>query len=290
MGYRQDFWGHDPQVRNRAEKQTSQFESRAAPVLRNLPERWPLTPGSPDWFAMSLFMGLHFMRSPAGPQHLLRLQGEVLARRLPDYAEGWPEEQTQRFLRAVTSEDFRVQVLLDQIVKAASVLGSTHWTLLEFPTALLATSDQPVTIAPLLAPGEGAPVLPLLRGPVFNAEEIRIAVDPCHALLLTWLNEPCDGGVVFASDDVAAHLNRAVMGQREDEWFHHPERRPTTLIAPLFTEIATCGLLGRRLLRGYSYEAAVNSPRRWRALDNLDRMVEQDIKDRVEIVSVENAA
>lgn len=290
VGYRRDFWGDDPQVRNRAEAVAGKFESRAAPVLRNLSERWPLTPGSPDWFAMSLFLGLHFMRNPAGPQHLLRVQGEVLATRLPVYTEGWPEEQTQRFLREVTSDDFRVQILLDQIIKAASVLGSMHWTLIEFPASLLATSDQPVTIAPLLAPGESAPVLPLLRGPVFNAEEIRIAVGPRHALLLTWLNEPCDGGVVLAGDDVAAHLNRAVIGQREEEWFHHPERRPTTLIAPLFSEIGTCGLLGRRLLPGYGYEAAVASNRRWEALGNLDRMVEQDIKDRVEIVSVSSAA
>jgi hypothetical protein len=249
-----------------------------------------LTPGSPDWFAMSLFLGLHFMRSPAGPQRLLRIQGEVLAKCLPDYTEGWSDEQTQRFLRAVTSEDFRVQVLLDQIVKAASVLGSMHWTLLEFPAALLATSDQPVTIAPLLAPGESAPVLPLLRGPVFNAEEIRIAVGPRHALLLTWLNEPCDDGIALAGDDVAAHLNRAVICQREDEWFHHPDRRPTTLVAPLFSEVVDCRLLGRQLLPGYDYEAAVSSPRRWKALGNLDRMVERDIKDRVEIVSVESAA
>jgi hypothetical protein len=290
VGYRQDFWGHDPQVRNRAERLTSQFESRAAPVLRDLPERWPLMPGSPDWFAMSLFLGLHFMRSPAGPQQLLRIQGEVLAKRLPHYTEGWSDEQTQRFLRAVTSEDFRVQVLLDQIVKAASVLGSMHWTLLEFPAALLATSDQPVTIAPLLGPGESAPVLPLLRGPVFNAEEVRIAVGPRHALLLTWLNKPCDVGILHAGDDVAAHLNRAVIGQRENEWFHHPERRPTTLIAPLFSEVSTCGLLGRRLLPGYDYEAAVSSPLRWKAQSNLDRMVERDIKDRVEIVSVKRVA
>lgn len=105
-----------------------------------------------------------------------------MARRLPDYAEGWPEEQTQRFLRAVTSEDFRVQVLLDQIVKAASVLGSTHWTLLEFPTALLATSDQPVTIAPLLAPGESAPFSRFFVGRCstprrFGSRSIRVT--PC---------------------------------------------------------------------------------------------------------------
>jgi hypothetical protein len=49
-------------------------------------------------------------------------------------------------------------------------------------------------------------------------------------------------------------------------------------------------LLRRHLLPGYDYESAVSSPRRWKALGNLDRMVEQDIKDRVEIVSVESAA
>jgi hypothetical protein len=289
VGYRQDFWGRDPEVRKRAEKVTSQFESRAAPVLRNLRKCWPLTPGSPDWFAMSLFLGLHFMRNPAGPQRLAQVQGDVLDRRLSHYTKGWTDEQAEDFLRAVTSEDFRVQVLLDQIVKAASVLGSMHWTLMEFPAALLATSDQPISIAPLLAPGEKAPVLPLLQGPVFNAEEVRIALGSRHALLLTWLNEPCDGPVIHAGDDVAAELNRAVIGQEDQEWFHHPERRPTRLIAPLFYEVATCGLLGRRLLADYDYESAVASPRRWRALRNLDRMVEEDVKDRVEIVAVKAA-
>jgi hypothetical protein len=289
VGYRQDFWGRDPEVRERAEKVTSQFESKAAPVLRNLAERWPLTPGSPDWFAMSLFLGLHFMRNPAGPQRLVQVQADVLGRRLPHYTKGWTHEQTEDFLRTVTSEDFRLQVLLDQVVKAASVLGSMHWTLVEFPAPLLATSDQPVSIVPLLAPGENAPVMPLLKGPVFNAEEMRIAIGPRHALLLTWLNEPCGGPALRAGDDVAAELNRATIGQQDQEWFHHPARRPTRLIAPLFSEIAACGSLGRKLLAGYDFESATASPRRWRALANLHRMVEKGTKDRVEIVAVKAA-
>jgi hypothetical protein len=51
-----------------------------------------------------------------------------------------------------------------------------------------------------------------------------------------------------------------------------------------------CGAIGRLLLPCYSYEAALASSRRMRAIKTLDRMVEDGVDDRVEIVSVEPQA
>jgi len=289
VGYREDFWGRDPAIRRHAEKWTSEVEASAASLLADLHQRWPLTPGSDEWFSISRFLGLHLLRNPAGPEYLAEVQRGVLSCRLRDYTSNWTDEQTNEFLELATSDRFRVNLLLDQAHKAASMVGSMHWSLIEFREPLLATSDQPFAVVPLLDEGQSAPVLPLLRGPMFNAEEMRIAIGPHRALLLTWLNQPCDGSIIQAGDEMAAELNRPVIGQADQEWFHHPDRRPTTLAGPLLDETA-CTPIGRKVHDGYGYHAALVSPRRMRAIQTMDRLVDATQRGRIEIVSVEPKA
>lgn len=289
VGFRKHFWGPHPAVRRAAEEHTNRIESDAARALPRLPARWPLVPGSRDWLALAFLVALHLWRNPFGQAKFLRIQQNVLMRRLPHYAAGWSQSQVEDFLSHVTSDGFRAEVMLGDLPKLASLLGSMHWTLLEFGAPLLATSDQPVTVVPLLDASETAPVTPLPQGPILDVEEIRLALGPRHALLMTWLDEPDDGPAVRGGHDEAAQLNRAVIGQADREWFHHPARRPTTLTPPLL-QADRCGPLGREVLPAYDWRKALDSRRRRETAANLEQMVENRVNDHVRIVSVRRHA
>jgi hypothetical protein len=61
----------------------------------------------------------------------------------------------------VASDGWRAQLFIEQLPQVASVVASMHWTVLEFPDEVLATSDQPVAVLPLLPAHTTAPVAPL---------------------------------------------------------------------------------------------------------------------------------
>ena len=116
-----------------------------------------------------------------------------------------------------------------------------------------------------------------------------MALDPHHALVLTWLNEPDDGPRILGDDQLAAELNRAVIGQTDEQWFHHPARRPTTLTPPLLTTQA-CGPVGRRLFPDYGYQDVVQSQRRLDTLRNLQRVIKDPFSCELRIAGVRRRA
>jgi hypothetical protein len=116
-----------------------------------------------------------------------------------------------------------------------------------------------------------------------------MALGPRHALLLTWLNEPDDRPRFHGDDGLAAELNRAVIGQVDEQWFHHPARRPTTLAADLLAERA-CGALGRYLFPEYGYQDVVRSQRRVDTFRNLEQMIEDPIPGELRVAGVRRNA
>jgi hypothetical protein len=194
-------------------------------------------------------------------------------------------EAEERFIVESSSEKFAVEHFLSLIPKTASLIASAHWTLIEFPDRLLATSDQPVAIVPILPDGTRAPVDAAPRGGILFAEEFRFPIDPKHALLFTWAEGRDTPVVPTGSDDLAADLNRAVVSQADREWFHHPQRRPTTLpLSGLRT--GDCSPVARRLMPEYGPAAAVESLRRRAAAERLDLMIEKEITSEAHIAQV----
>jgi hypothetical protein len=86
-----------------------------------------------------------------------------------------------------------------------------------------------VSIVPVLPEGMQALVSAISAGGYLLAEEYRFPIDPRHLLLFTWANEPDAPEFLQGGHDLAANLNRAVIAGADREWFHNPERRPTTL-------------------------------------------------------------
>ena len=285
VGFRPNFWGRSPAIRQQAEEYLNKIESDAAPALRRLSHQWPLEPGSSAWLALIFLIAIHLWRNPSGQDRFLQIQEEILARQLPEYSSRWTDEQVEDFLARVTSDGFRADTMLGDLPKAASVLGSMHWTLIKFDEHLLATSDQPVTVVPLLKPGFQALVVAHPRGPMIDCEEIRFAVGPRHALLFTWRDEPSASTAIEGSDEIAAQLNRAVIAQADREWFHHPARRPTRLTPPIL-EAGRCVPIGRIVHPDYTWETALTSRRRAETAISVERMVEDDVDGEVRVVRI----
>jgi len=81
----------------------------------------------------------------------------------------------------------RLRKMLELVPKVATLLGHMHWTLLRFGRDRLATSDCPVVPWPL-ADRVGEPG-PLPWSGIREMVEIRFAVSPRLALVMTWLDE-----------------------------------------------------------------------------------------------------
>lgn len=257
-----------------AEQRLAAYEVRGVEALRRLRSRWPLDAADEDRHRIACLIAIHLWRNPAGQRQLLRVQQHSLGRRLPEYAARWTPSQLESFLREVSSPRFLVEMMLDDLLKGGSVIASMHWTILEFADTLLATSDQPVGVMPLLDQDGDAPIMPTPATGLIGSEEVRFPVGPRHALLMTWLSEPDDGPPLRVGDDIAANLNRSVIAQADKEWFHHPARRPTTLVPGDFA-IAGCSPLGSALLDRYDRAHAHGSRRRVDAGVGLERLIEE---------------
>ncbi len=285
VGIRTDFYA-DPELAAKAEKALNGYETRGLDALRRIESGWPLERGSGylDRLSVAGLVAVHMVRNPSFRHYLDRLRVANVERTLAEGTLGGPEAE-EKFIAESSSERFAVEHFLSLIPKTASLIASAHWTLVEFPDRLLATSDQPVTIVPILPDGMRAPVDAAPRGGILFAEEFRFPIDPKHALLFTWAEGRDTPVVPTGSDDLAAELNRAVVSQADREWFHHPQRRPTTL--PLSgVPTGSCVPVARRLMTWYGPKAAAESLRRRAAAERLDVMIEKEITTEAHIVQV----
>lgn len=287
MGFRNEFWGGDRTVRMFAERQLSIFENDASHASEKLLGSGVPRPNTNDRLALMMLIAIHVTRNPAGRENLLRIQQRVLSQNAAKYREGLSSEQYDELLRRFTSDAFITDVFLRNLSKVASFLGSMHWTLIEFNHGLLATSDQPVTIVPLMRPGVDVPVAAIPSGPLVDCLEVRFALTPRHALVMAWIDEPDDGPVMNGDDALAAQLNRAVIGQADEQWFHHPARRPVRLIAPDL-HASGCEPVAHRHRPGYGVDTAWSSQRRLQASANLDELIELQMPNMVKTVAIEH--
>lgn len=285
VGYRKRFFANRAIAKN-VEGQLARHEGLGLEALQRLDRDWPLD--SDESFRTRLdiagLVAIHMVRNPASRVATARIQSEAIAQRRPEY-KAMGDAREQELLHHLTSEQFQAEHMLEMIVKTAGMIASTHWTLVEFPAALLATSDHPVSIVPLLTRGVTSAVEPHpIRG-LLTTEEFRFPLDPWRMLLFTWANEPDTPETMPGTDDMAGDLNRAVIGQAEKEWFHHPDRRPTRLpVSGLQTD--ECHPLGRMLLPSYGVQAARQSQRRVETITCVDEMIKSDATNKMRVARV----
>jgi hypothetical protein len=275
----------DPIVASAAEKRLGVYEGRAMSVLRAIDDLWPLS-DSHRW-ALAGLLAVHIYRSPSGRGRIREISTAELARRNDEYRATMDLRQLESFYSTVGHERFEVQYILDTIPKTAALIASAHWSLVTFSAPLLATGDQPITVVPLIDEGS-APLQTLPATGLLGTEEFRFALGPSTALVCTWMDRP-DGDPPIEGDlEVAAQLNRAVIGQADGEWFYRPGRRPTTITATDPRPFG-CRPVGRTFLPGYGIEHVRSSRRRVETLRNAETMIETDTGGRVVIAKVEPA-
>lgn len=275
VGWRAKLWSADPRVRRIVEQNLNRIESDAADLLRRIDDEWPIKPGSPPWVALSLFIAIHLWRNPFGLARLRDAGHLVLANEASRYEEMVGTLRFEQFVAAVSSDAYRANVYLRNLPRAGSLIGSMHWTLMDFDRPLLATSDVPVTVVPILDVGNAAPVQPLPIGSLLDCEEIRFPLNPAQALVMTWLDRAGPPPRVQGDDELAAHLNRAVIRQADRQWFHIPARRPTTLLASDLG-VNLCPQIGRLVHAGYGTGSARASARRSRTTQLLRAAIDSD--------------
>lgn len=251
----------------------SKAEAAAATILRGLETHWPLSPyqkgAVASLFAAQLVRGPRWMKwRTSATNEYLDEQRE--AGKLPN-----------GFADMILSDTSRLLQMLEMARKLASAFGSTHWTLVEFNSPVIVTSDHPIVLWPLAAGARRPEPTPPSVG-IMATLEIRVPVSPRLAILMTWCDLPDDApNRVRGSRHHAAALNAFTIAEAERQWFHHPDSAaPTTdgLILPL----------GPQLVPSYGVHTALASRRRAKADAIMQALVGTDglRTDEFEMVSI----
>lgn len=281
-GFRRRLFGNAA-VSKAAERRMTVYESEGIDALRRIDANWPLD--LPTKATIGALVAVHMVRNPAVLEATSQLLSRQIIDKLPQYEREFSSDKVSELIRSLTSNEFRVSHMLETIPKTASLVASMHWTLLDFEGPLLATGDQPVTAVPLLGDNGRAKVAPMPSTGYVATTELRIALSPNRALLLTWMNDEDTERPLLSDDDVAVELNRAVVAQADREWFHHPDRRPVRITADDF-DLESCRAISHGLIPGYSVEAAAVSSRRNHTGELLAGMIDNNVLNAYHVAGV----
>ena len=205
------------------------IDKAVPPLLRQISERWPLT--IQEKAMLAEFIAMQVLRGPRWRNwHAaftadyftgVRTSGEFDG----EEPEGMTiEEALAETERQLSSDTVTLAKMLELSRKGTQIIGSMHWTLLQFERPWLATSDHPVVFWSLdIASRQPKKSDDFLKGGLLNALEVRFPISPQHALLMTWLDLPDDEApTVKCTKDIAANLNAFTVAEATYQWFHVP--------------------------------------------------------------------
>lgn len=254
-------------------------EAQATPLLRSFDEQWPLQ--SEQKVQLAELFGYQLLRGPRW-----KAEYEDRTRRfLEEYDQrsdtGLPAEALDEQGALLMSDSYRLISMFSTALTAATVLGSMHWTLVEFASPLIATSDHPVALWPGVDSSAPRPVEIADVG-IMECLEIRLPLSPRHGVLMTWLDRADDDRIgVRGTRDHAANFNAFTVANADRQWFHLPERPPPRASGYLLP-------LSIQLVDGYSPVRAATSQRRAKAAEIVNKWIgTREFTDReIEVVTV----
>jgi hypothetical protein len=253
-------------------------ESKATPLLRSFADRWP--PSKDEKIQLAELFGYQLLR---GTRWKAEYEERTL-RFLDEYdrrPSRLPPEKVEEQNQTLISDSYRLVSMFSTALTTASVLGSMHWTLVEFERPLVATSDHPVVLWPGV--DSSAPrAVEVAEIGIMECLEIRLPLSPRHAVVMTWADKADeDEARVEGKRDHAANLNAFAVAYADRQWFHLPGRAPPRGSGRLLP-------LSVQLVRGYSPARAANSDRRREAHRIVSKWVgTRDLTDReIEIVTM----
>ena len=272
VGFQHDFWG-DEDLSREVEQALNKCESPVLRMLRNIPERWPLS--TDDRAALAQFLAIHIIRTPAFGAFARSAGDRALEASVREVAEqhGIPEDELAAAAQVMTSQRHHVRTLLGQIGRIGSMFSNMQWNLVHFDHDWLITSDQPVVMLPL---GEGT-VSPASSVPAYGFSNIIEAVftlDPRQLLLMTWAEAPDRAQPLSGIYRQACSVNCAVRAQALTEWVSRPGATPPFHAPPVLEP--SIYAISTELLPGYSAQVAINSRRRAAANQLMSKVIEEN--------------
>jgi len=209
------------------------IERRAAPILGEIEERWPLS--FEDKRVLGEFFALQVLRSPRWRRdYAVRTRRLVEEYRASDlFAEEiadsgrTPDEVADRSHEFFASDSFRLRRMLGMSSKGSSIFGSMIWALVRFSKPTLATADHPLTGWSRFEAKSRPKATPEGVG-LINLLEVRAPVSSTAAILMTWLDQANDIAVPFEGGRrEARNINAFTIAQAEKQWFHLPGTNPS---------------------------------------------------------------
>jgi hypothetical protein len=280
VGWRHAWWGADAGLSRLAESTLQHSENETAPILREIAARWPLPRDGRAVLAQ--FIAIHSVRTPAWLETYNAISmaaiGQELTRRR------WGADIEKAAVRGFMSDEFRVETLLRQVPRVASMLMSMQWSLVEFEEPIIASCDQPVVFVPLIPFWQRVPIQAMPRKGFMETAEVRFPIDPWRVLLLSWMPEPDVAAPVRGEFRHATDVNRSTRAQADRHWFHRPGPRPPLLTPPMLD--LSCEPISYGLIPGYSFDVAANSRRRAEADMIMKQLIETNTSDALRFVVV----
>jgi Protein of unknown function (DUF4238) len=199
---------------------------------------------------------------------------------------GLTAEEVEERNAQVLSDTHRLVRMLSTGTTATGVFASMHWTLVEFPSPLVATSDHPLVLWPG-AHSRSPASSEISQMGVLECIEIRLPLSPTRAVLMNWSDHFDDEHTrARGTRDHAANLNAFTVRLADRQWFHRPGRPPPLASGNLRP-------LSPELVPGYSEAAVANSERRRRAGEAVKKRIARaaDFRDQeIEVVTISKRA
>ena len=280
VGWRNAWWGADADLSRAAECTLQRSENDSAPILRELEARWPLR--RDDRATLAQFMAIHTVRTPAWLETYNAISMEAISEELK--RRRWGAEVENAAVREFMGDQLRVEILLKQVPRVASMLMSMQWSLVEFEKPIIASCDQPVIFVPRLPSWQKLPIQAMPRTGFMEIAEVRFPIDPRRVLLLTWSPQPDLAAPIRGEFRHATDVNRSTRAQADRQWFHRPGPRPPLLTPPMLD--LSCEPISYELVPGYSFDVAASSRRRAEAHTIMKELIEANTTDTMWFVVV----
>ena len=166
----------------------SQLEDKAAPLIRDLEAHWPFV--SDDRAIVASFVSAQAVRGPRWTAwyeawthgYIGELRANPSRVELPAGREA--QEVIDELEELLLSDTHRLRQMLEFTRKLPSAVASMHWTLVEFASPVIITSDHPLVLWPLDAGARAPQVTPPIG--FMETLEIRLPISPRLVLLMTW--------------------------------------------------------------------------------------------------------
>lgn len=181
-------------------------------------------------------------------------------------------------------DKLRVQTLLKQVPRVASMLMSMHWSLVMFEEPIIASCDQPMIFVPRLPFWHRLPIQAMPRTGFMETVEVRFPIDACRVPLLSWSQQPDLPAPIPGQFRHATDVNRSTRVQGDRHWFHRPGLHPPLLTPPMLD--VSCEPISYDLVPGYSFEEAADSGRRAEADAIMKVLIEANTTDILRFVVV----